>query len=184
MSLQYSAALRTAQVAQLLNQLNGASVAPWAASTAYGVGAFVSANGNVYKATVAGTSATAGSGPSGTGASITDGTVTWAYQPPTLKVFSGAEPTNVAASDPTGLLATITLPNPCLTSSGGQTAIAGSWSAAASAGGTGASFRMYDGAGNAHIQGNTTTDLILNNNNIALNQTVTVTQFTVAAANS
>jgi hypothetical protein len=184
MSLQYSTALRSAQVTQLQNLLNGSSVTPWAASTAYAVGAYVQANGNVYRATVAGSSATTGSGPSGTGASITDGTVTWAYQAPTLKVFSGGEPTNVAAADPTGLLATITLPNPCLTTSAGATNIAGTWSAAASAGGTGASFRMYDGAGNPHIQGNTTSDLILNNNNIALNQTVTVTQFTVAAANA
>lgn len=184
MALQYSTSLRTAQVTQLLNQLNGASVTAWAQNTAYGLNSFVSANGATYKATVAGTSAASGTGPSGTGSSITDGTVTWAYQAPLLKVFSGAEPANVAAADPTGLLCTITLPAPCLTESAGATAIAGTWSASASAPGTGASFRMYDGAGNAHIQGNVTTDLVLNNTNIALAQTVTVTQFTVTAANS
>ena len=50
----------------------------------------------------------------------------------TLKIFSGAEPANCAAADPTGVLATITLPAAFLTSSGGATTIAGTWSAAAS----------------------------------------------------
>jgi hypothetical protein len=52
----------------------------WATSTAYAVGALVSANGNLYLCTTAGTSASTGSGPTGTGSAITDGTVTWAYQ--------------------------------------------------------------------------------------------------------
>jgi hypothetical protein len=52
----------------------------WAVSTAYTVGSLVSANGNLYLCTTAGTSASTGSGPSGTGNAITDGTVTWAYQ--------------------------------------------------------------------------------------------------------
>ena len=42
-----------------------------------------------------------------------------------LKIFSGAEPANCAAADPTGLLATIALPASFLTSSGGVTTIAG-----------------------------------------------------------
>ncbi|MBN3734647.1 major capsid protein P2 [Burkholderia sp. Tr-20390] len=52
--------------------------APWAASTAYAVGAQVTNGGNLYKATAAGTSASSG-GPSGTSTSITDGGVTWTY---------------------------------------------------------------------------------------------------------
>lgn len=102
----------------------------------------------------------------------------------TLKIFSGAEPANCAAADPTGLLATITLPASFLTSSGGVTTIAGTWSASASATGTAASFRMYDGSSVCHIQGNTTTDLVLNNNSLTSGQTVTVTAFTVAAGNA
>ena len=51
----------------------------WAASTAYVVNQVVSNGGNVYKCTAAGTSASSG-GPTGTGSSIADGTVTWAYQ--------------------------------------------------------------------------------------------------------
>lgn len=101
----------------------------------------------------------------------------------TLKIFSGAEPANCAAADPAGLLATIALPASFLTSSGGVTTIAGSWSVAASGSGTAASFRMYDGSSVCHVQGNTTTDLVLNNTNIASGQTVQVTAFTVTAGN-
>lgn len=102
----------------------------------------------------------------------------------TLKIFSGAEPANCASADPTGLLVTINLPSTFLTSSGGATTIAGTWSANASAGGTAQSFRMYDTGGTCHIQGNVTSDLVLNNTNIASGQTVTVTSFTVTAGNS
>jgi hypothetical protein len=101
-----------------------------------------------------------------------------------LKIFSGAEPANCAAADPAGLLVTITLPASFLTSSGGVTTIAGSWSAAASATGTAASFRIYDGSANCHVQGNVTTDLVLNNTSITSGQTVTVTSFTVTAGNA
>lgn len=50
----------------------------WAASTPFAVGVQVGNGGNVYRCTTAGTSASSG-GPTGTGASITDGTATWAY---------------------------------------------------------------------------------------------------------
>ena len=102
----------------------------------------------------------------------------------TLKVFSGAEPANCAAADPTGLLATITLPAAFLTSSGGVTTIAGTWSVAASATGTAQSYRMYDGSSVCHAQGNVTTDLVLNNTSITTGQTVTVTQYSVTAGNA
>lgn len=102
----------------------------------------------------------------------------------TLKVFSGAEPANCAAADPAGLLATITLPATFLTSSGGVTTLAGTWSVAASATGTAQSFRMYDGSSVCHVQGNVTTDLVLNNTSITTGQTVTVTQFSVTAGNA
>ena len=50
----------------------------WQASRAYAVGDQVTNGGNLYRATVAGTSAGSG-GPTGTGASITDGGVTWTF---------------------------------------------------------------------------------------------------------
>lgn len=101
----------------------------------------------------------------------------------TLKIFSGAEPANCAAADPAGLLATIALPAAFLTSSGGVTTIAGSWTVAASATGTAASWRMYDGSSVCHVQGNMS-DLVLNNNSITSGQTVTVTSFSVTAGNA
>lgn len=103
-----------------------------------------------------------------------------------LKIFSGAEPANVAAADPAGLLATINLPaSPFATASGGSMAMAGTWSATASATGTAASFRVYNGTGpTCHIQGNVTTDLVLNNTSLTSGQTVSVTQFTVTCGNA
>jgi len=102
----------------------------------------------------------------------------------TLKIFSGAEPGNCAAADPTGLLATIVLPSTFLTSAAGVTTIAGSWTVSASGTGTAQSFRIYDGSSNCHVQGNTSTDLVLNNTSIAAGQTVTVTAFSVTAGNA
>jgi hypothetical protein len=100
-----------------------------------------------------------------------------------LKIFSGAQPANCAAADPSGLLADITLPATFLTSAAGATTIAGTWSVAASATGTAACFRMYDGSAVCHIQGNCTTDLVLNNTSITSGQTVTINSFTVTAGN-
>lgn len=51
----------------------------WTVSTAYTVGQRVNDNGNVYQCTTAGTSASTGNGPSGTGSGIVDGTVVWDY---------------------------------------------------------------------------------------------------------
>lgn len=61
------------------------SAAAWAISTAYGVGARVSAGGNIYLCQVAGTSLGSGGGPSGTGNAITDNTVTWSYVAPVVR---------------------------------------------------------------------------------------------------
>ena len=53
---------------------------PYANNTAYGLGDFVLAGGNVYKVTTAGTSASSGAGPTGTGTGITDGTVVFDFK--------------------------------------------------------------------------------------------------------
>jgi hypothetical protein len=102
-----------------------------------------------------------------------------------LKIFSGAEPANCAAADPSGLLATITLPSDWMNaaSSGSKTKL-GTWSVAASGTGTAASWRIYDsGLVACHIQGNTT-DMTFDNTNIASGQTITVNTFTLTAGNS
>lgn len=103
----------------------------------------------------------------------------------TLKIFSGAEPANCAAVDPSGLLATITLPaSPFGTAAAGAIALAGTWSATATGAGTAASFRIYDSSAACQFQGNCTTDLVLNNTSIAIGQTVTVTAFGVTSGNA
>lgn len=102
----------------------------------------------------------------------------------TLKVFSGPVPASCSTADPTGPLVTIALPTTFLTAASGTTALSGSWSATASASGTAASWRIYDSSNNCHMQGNVTSDLILNNTNIANGQTVTVTSFAVTAGNA
>ncbi|MEX3955893.1 major capsid protein P2 [Trinickia sp. EG282A] len=51
----------------------------WATSTAYTVGALVTDGANLYQCTTAGTSASSGAGPTGTGTGIVDGTAQWSY---------------------------------------------------------------------------------------------------------
>jgi hypothetical protein len=63
-----------------------ANNAAWAQNTAYTVGQQVNAGGRVYEVVTAGTSGTAA--PTGTNASIIDGTVTWKYAG-VLAVFKG-----------------------------------------------------------------------------------------------
>lgn len=55
------------------------SVPNWATSTAYTVGQYVRANGKGYYCRTAGTSSGSGTGPSGTGSNITDGTAAWDF---------------------------------------------------------------------------------------------------------
>jgi hypothetical protein len=50
--------------------------APWAQSTAYKKGQYIVNGANLYWCTIAGTSLSSGTGPTGTGV-VTDGTVTW-----------------------------------------------------------------------------------------------------------
>lgn len=58
---------------------NSGYVEAWATSQNYTVGAIRRANNNVYVVTAAGTSASGGNGPNGTGSSISDGSVTWRF---------------------------------------------------------------------------------------------------------
>ena len=102
-----------------------------------------------------------------------------------LKIFSGALPANCGAADPSGLLCTITLPaSPFGSASAGAIALAGSWTANASATGTAACHRIYDSTGGCQIQGNVTTDLVLNNVSITSGQSVTVTGYTLTSGNA
>lgn len=106
----------------------------------------------------------------------------------TMKVFTGAVPANCAAADPSGPLGTITLPSTFLTSSSGATALSGTWSVLATASGTAASFRIYDGSSVCHAQGSVGTsgaDLNLSTTTITNNSTtISVTSFAVTMGNS
>jgi hypothetical protein len=103
-----------------------------------------------------------------------------------LRIYSGGEPADCGTTASGSLLATIVLPASFLTSSGGTTTLAGTWSVAASGTGTAGYFRIYDMAGTpvCHVQGNVTTDLVLNNTSITATQTVSVTSFSVTAGNA
>jgi hypothetical protein len=106
-----------------------------------------------------------------------------------LKIFSGAEPANCAAADPSGLLVTMNLPSDWMAAaSSGSKALLGTWSGTASSGSSTspASYRIYNnGATTCHIQGSAgvgTGELQLNGS-ITSGQTVTVTAFTISDPN-
>jgi hypothetical protein len=99
-----------------------------------------------------------------------------------LLIFSGAKPANCAAADPSGLLCTINLPADWLTAAAsGAVAKNGVWSGTGSGAGNAASWRIKDNAGTTcHMQGTaavSAAELILDNVNIAVGQTVTVNSF-------
>ncbi|MCW5137550.1 hypothetical protein [Burkholderia cenocepacia] len=60
--------------------MNSGYAKTWNVSTAYNQGDYVDVNGALYLNTTAGTSASSGNGPSGTGSSIADGSAVWAWQ--------------------------------------------------------------------------------------------------------
>lgn len=101
---------------------------------------------------------------------------------PVLKFFSGAEPVNCAAADPSGLLATVNLPADWMAdASGGQKTKLGTWTGTASATGLVASWRIYAGSA-CHIQGSQA-DMPIDNPNLVSSQTLTITGFTLTSGN-
>lgn len=101
-----------------------------------------------------------------------------------LKLFSGAQPANCAAADPSGLLASGTLPATAASSTGGVVTKSGTWSFTGSAAGNIASFRLYDSGGACQHQGNVTAtggggDMTIDNIAIANAQQGTVTSYSV-----
>lgn len=109
-----------------------------------------------------------------------------------LKIRSGAVPANVGTADAGTVLASLTLPSDWLAAaSGASKALAGSWTdASADATGTAAHWRIYASDGTtAHMQGTVTAtggggDLTLDSVSITATQAVTITAFSIAAANS
>jgi len=107
-----------------------------------------------------------------------------------LYIFSGSAPANCAAADTGTLLATLTLPADWMAAASGTSKVlAGSWTGTAS-GGSGATpthFRIKDNAGTTvHVQGTSgvgSGDLSLNGT-VTSGQTITISAFTLNAANT
>lgn len=106
-----------------------------------------------------------------------------------LKLYTGAVPANCATVASGTILASIALPSDWMNgaSAASKTKL-GTWSGAASATGTAGYFRITDTAGTTvGLQGTagmSGTDMILDNSSLASTQVVTVSSFTLNAANT
>ena len=103
---------------------------------------------------------------------------------PKLYIRTGAQPSDCTQADSGSLLATLTLPSDWLsTSSAGVKNLAGTWSGTATGTGTAGHFRIKDSSGTTcHWQGSIglgTGDMPMDNTNIAINQTINVTSFSL-----
>lgn len=107
-----------------------------------------------------------------------------------LYLYSGVEPNNCAATDPSGLLATLSLPFDWIGDSSNGVKAKGAivWSGTAAAAGVAASYRIKDNTGTTcHIQGSVgigTGDLQLDNTNIAIGQTITISTYQITDGNA
>ena len=109
-----------------------------------------------------------------------------------LKIRTGAPPATVGTADSGTVLATLTLPSDWMAAaSSGSKALTGTWEdTSADAAGTAAHWRIYASDGTtAHLQGTVTAtggggDLTLDNDSIASGQAITITAFSISAANS
>ena len=107
---------------------------------------------------------------------------------PSLMIYSGSAPANCAAADTGTLLATLTLPSDWMANAASAAkALAGSWTGTASAGSaaTPTHFRIKQG-GTCHIQGTAGigSGELQVNGTITSGQAITVTAFTINAANT
>lgn len=107
-----------------------------------------------------------------------------------LYLFSGAESANCAATDPSGLLATLTLPADYMqdSASGVKVKSVAAWTGTVTNPGTAISYRIKDNAGTTcHIQGTVglgSGDLSLDNNVLAAGQTITISTYQITDGNA
>jgi len=106
-----------------------------------------------------------------------------------MRLYTGAAPANCAATATGGTVATLTLPADWMAgASSGSKAKTGTWSGTATASGTVGYYRILDAAGtNAHIQGSVSTsgaELNFDNNIINNGQVITISTYTITAANT
>lgn len=107
---------------------------------------------------------------------------------PKFRILTGAPPSNCAAAQTGTLLAEIDLPADWLNHAGtGTSTKAGTWDALGIAAGTAGYYRIVNNAGTVcHEQGTigtSGTDAIVDNDNIAVGQGVTVVVYTVTEGN-
>ena len=108
-----------------------------------------------------------------------------------LKIYTGAQPANCAATESGTLLCDITLPSDWMAAAAsGSKSMSGTWAGTGAAAGTAGHFRIYDSAGaNCHCQGSITAtgsggDMTLDNTSIASAQAVSISSFTLTAGNA
>ena len=109
-----------------------------------------------------------------------------------LKLRTGAQPANCAAADSGTVVSTINLPSDWMANAAaGSKALSGTWQdTSADSTGIVGHFRIYDSGGTVcHIQGVVTIaggggDLTLDNNNVAVNQSINITSFVLTDGNS
>lgn len=108
-----------------------------------------------------------------------------------LHIFTGATPANCAAANSSANICAMALGADWLANAAnGAVAKNGTWSGNATANGTAGNWRIFASDGTTcHIQGNCTNtggggDMTLDNVVIAINQTVTVTGFTLTDGNA
>lgn len=107
---------------------------------------------------------------------------------PVLKVFTGAQPANCAAANTGTELASGNLPaDPFAAAASGAKAKQNTWTMTGVAAGDAAHFRLYKNDGTTCVEqgavGQGSGDLSLDNDTIAVSQVVTVTAWTLTAAN-
>ena len=110
---------------------------------------------------------------------------------PVLRIRTGAQPANCAASRTGTVLATLTLPSDWLDDpSSGSKAILGTWEdTSADASGDAGHFEIMDsGVSTCHMQGSCgdvgTEDLVVDNASFAMGQAFTITAFTLTDGNA
>lgn len=106
----------------------------------------------------------------------------------TMRIYSGAQPADCATANSGTLLWSLSLPSDWMAdAAAGAKAKAGTWSGAASAGGTAGHFRLYNSQATmdettCFMQGSIgqgSGDLSLDNTSIANGQAVTINTFTI-----
>jgi len=108
---------------------------------------------------------------------------------PKLRIYTGAPPATLATAASGTLLVEIALPSDWMgAAAGGVIAKAGTWSADATGSGIAGYYRIVNTAGSTtHEQGTVAAsggDMTINNTNVAVGQTISVSQFQKTAGNA